>query len=63
MPLPPLLLSRKRQKRVVWVQDKEGELLRAVPVTLGLIEYRYAEIVSGDLRDGQAVVTGFEGMK
>jgi HlyD family secretion protein len=49
-------LARNRQRRIVWVQ--EGQLLRAVPVTLGLIENRYAELVGGDLAEGQAVVTG-----
>ncbi len=52
--------SRSRQHRIVWVQD--GMLLRAVPVTLGLIEHQWAEIVSGDLTEGQAVVTGTEGL-
>jgi HlyD family secretion protein len=50
--------SRGRQHRVVWVQD--GESLRAVPVTLGLIEHQFAEILDGDLTEGQAVVTGTE---
>jgi HlyD family secretion protein len=50
--------SRSRHHRVVWVQ--EGDLLRAVPVKLGLIENRFAEILEGDLSDGQAVVTGIE---
>lgn len=50
--------SRKRQFRVVWVQN--GEFLQAVPITLGLIENQYAEIVGGDLVEGQAVVTGIE---
>jgi HlyD family secretion protein len=49
---------RKRQHRVIWVQD--GPLLRAVPVTLGLIENQFAEVVDGDLSEGQAVVTGLE---
>ena len=52
-------LSRKRQRRLVWVKD--GELLRAVPVTLGLIENQYAELVDGDLAEGQQLVTGTEG--
>jgi HlyD family secretion protein len=51
-------LSRSRQRRVVWVQD--GELLRAVPVTLGLIEHQFAELLDGDVAEGQAVVTGTE---
>jgi HlyD family secretion protein len=52
--------ARNRQNRRVWVQD--GLLLRAVPVTLGLIDNQYAEILSGDLTDGQAVVTGTENL-
>jgi HlyD family secretion protein len=52
-------LAQSRQNRVVWVQD--GPLLRAVPITLGLIENQYAEIVAGDLTEGQAIVTGLEG--
>lgn len=52
-------LARGRSKRLVWVQD--GPLLRAVPVTLGLIDHQNAELVSGDLKEGDAVVTGTEG--
>ncbi len=51
--------SRNRQHRLVWVQ--EGLLLRAVPVTLGLSENQFAEVIEGDLQEGQAVVTGLEG--
>ena len=51
-------MSKKRQHRVVWVQD--GELLRAVPVTLGLMENQYVELLGGELVDGQAVVIGIE---
>jgi HlyD family secretion protein len=50
--------SRKRRRRVVWVKD--GELLRAVPVTLGLMENRFAELLGGGLAEGQEVVTGTE---
>jgi HlyD family secretion protein len=52
--------ARKRKHRHVWVQD--GPLLRAVPVTLGLIDNQFAEVVEGDLRDGQALVTGTENL-
>jgi len=51
--------SRNRQHRLVWVQD--GLLLRAVPVTLGLMENQFAEVLEGDLSEGQTVVTGLEG--
>jgi HlyD family secretion protein len=47
---------RNRQHRVVWVQD--GPLLRAVPVTLGLIENQFAELVDGELAEDDDVVTG-----
>jgi HlyD family secretion protein len=50
--------ARNRQRRVVWVHD--GPLLRAVPVTLGLIESQFAEVSGGELSEGQAVVTGTE---
>jgi HlyD family secretion protein len=50
--------SRKRHQRIVWVKD--GELLRAVPVTLGLIENQYAELLDGHLSEGQEVVIGTE---
>jgi HlyD family secretion protein len=52
-------LARKRKHRVVWIQ---GQQLQAVPLTLGLIDSHSAEIVSGDLSEGQAVVTGTEGL-
>jgi HlyD family secretion protein len=52
-------MAKGRQNRIVWVQD--GPLLRAVPITLGLIENQFAEIVGGELTDGQVVVTGIEG--
>jgi HlyD family secretion protein len=47
--------SRGRLERIVWVQ--EGELLRAVPVTLGVVEPRFVEILKGDLSEGQEVIT------
>jgi hypothetical protein len=31
-----------------------------VPVTLGLIENQYAELVKGELTEGQELVTGIE---
>ncbi len=52
-------IAQSRQNRIVWV--REGKLLRAVPITLGLIEHRHAELIKGDLSDGQEVVTGVEG--
>jgi HlyD family secretion protein len=49
---------RNRNRRVVWVQD--GPLLRAVPLTVGLVEHQFAEVVDGDLAEGQALVTGVD---
>jgi HlyD family secretion protein len=51
-------MAKSRQRRLIWVQD--GELLKAVPVVLGIIENQFAEIIEGDLADGQAVVTGID---
>lgn len=50
--------SRKRQNRIVWVKD--GELLRAVPVTLGLIDNQYAELINGGLTEGQELVIALD---
>jgi HlyD family secretion protein len=52
-------LARKRRRRLVWAQD--GESLRAVPVALGLIDHQFAELLDGELTDGEALVTGMEG--
>jgi HlyD family secretion protein len=51
-------LAKSRLKRIVWVQD--GELLRAVPVTLGLMDNQWAELLEGALSERQALVTGVE---
>jgi HlyD family secretion protein len=52
--------AKKRQHRHVWVKD--GDKLRAIPVTLGLIDAQFAEILEGDLADGQALVIGTESL-
>jgi HlyD family secretion protein len=52
--------ARNRLHRLVWVQ--EGPLLRAVPVTIGLTENQFAELIEGELTEGQAVVTGTESL-
>jgi HlyD family secretion protein len=51
--------ARARNKRVVWVQ--EGEKLVAIPITIGLMDGQWAELVSGDIRPDQPLVTGIEG--
>jgi len=50
--------ARQRSHRIVWVKDEE--LLRAVPVTLGLIENRFAELLDDGLTADQEVVIGTE---
>jgi HlyD family secretion protein len=47
--------SRKRNRRHVWVV--ENDLLKAVEVVIGLSDSQCSEVVSGDLDDGQSVVT------
>ncbi len=53
-------MALSRHRRVVWVQD--GLVLKAVPITLGLIENQFAEVVGGELKEGQEIVTGVEGV-
>lgn len=54
---PELAEARKsRRKRHVWVA--EGLKLKAVEVIVGLTESRYTEMISGDLKVGDALVTG-----
>jgi len=51
--------AKERSKRVVWVQD--GVKVRAVPVTIGLTDGQYAELVEGEIKPDQELVTGIEG--
>jgi HlyD family secretion protein len=51
--------ARARNKRVVWVN--EGGKLVAVPITIGLADGQWAELVTGDIKLGQELVTGIEG--
>jgi HlyD family secretion protein len=48
--------SSKRDRRHVWVLD--GELLRAIEVVVGISDNRFTEIISGDVKEGQKLVTG-----
>jgi HlyD family secretion protein len=54
----PAAKERLRKERYVWIID--GELLKAVKITTGLSDKTCTEIVSGDLSEGQAVVTGLQ---
>ena len=47
--------ARRRRKRHVWIQ--EGTLLRAIAVEIGLSDSRFSELISGDVREGMALVT------
>ena len=46
---------RKRNRRHVWITD--GEFLRAVEVVTGLSDSKHTQIVSGELTEGQSLVT------
>lgn len=50
--------AKQRSKRIVWVQEER--LLRAVPVTIGLMESQFAEVISGEISETDRVVTGVE---
>jgi len=51
--------AKARNKRVVWVQ--EGDKVIAIAITIGLMDGQFAELVSGDVKPGQVLVTGLEG--
>jgi HlyD family secretion protein len=53
--------GQKRTRRHVWIVD--GDFLKAVAVVTGLSDNKYSEVVSGDLTDGQKVVTGVTAAK
>jgi HlyD family secretion protein len=49
---------RQRNKRFVWVVD--GDYLRAVEIVVGLSDNNHTEVVSGELKKGEKVVTGIQ---
>jgi len=51
-------IRRNRNRRHVWVTH--GELLRAVEVVTGLSDSKYTELVSGELKLGDRLVTGIQ---
>ena len=53
------LREGKVRNRVVWVQD--GNKVKAVPITIGLMDTQFAELVSGEVKPGDVLVTGTEG--
>ena len=50
--------SRSRNRRHVWIQD--GQYLRAVEVEVGMMETGYTALVSGDIHEGQQLVTDID---
>lgn len=48
----------KRRRRHVWVSD--GELLRAIEVVVGVNDNKFTEVVSGDVKQDQQLVTGLK---
>jgi HlyD family secretion protein len=54
----PAAKERLRKQRYVWVID--GDLLKAVKIATGLSDKNCTEVVSGDLSEGQLVVTGMK---
>jgi HlyD family secretion protein len=50
--------NRARSRRHVWVED--GGKLRAIEVIVGINHHEFTELVSGELKEGQKLVTGIE---
>jgi HlyD family secretion protein len=48
----------RRRRRHVWVKD--GDLLKAVPIEFGISDGKTYELASGDITEGQELVTGLE---
>lgn len=51
-------LRKERTRRHVWVAD--GDFLRAVEITTGLSDSKFTEMITGDLKPGDALVTGIQ---
>ncbi|MGE3313697.1 MAG: hypothetical protein AB7O26_01190, partial [Planctomycetaceae bacterium] len=49
-------LAQNRQKRIVWVQGEQ--FLRAIPIIVGIFDNQFAELVEGELTEGQSLVIG-----
>ncbi len=52
------LSEPNRKERYVWIAD--GDLLAAVKIMTGLEDEKFTEVVSGELKEGQLVVTGMK---
>jgi len=51
-----MLARNERRKRHVWI--REGDRLKAVEVTTGLSDHRYTELLTGEVDEGDKLVTG-----
>ena len=49
---------RQGTKRHVWILD--GEKLRAKEIHVGVSDYKYREVISGELKPGDKVATGLK---
>ncbi|MEA1951156.1 MAG: efflux RND transporter periplasmic adaptor subunit, partial [Planctomycetota bacterium] len=50
--------GKKRHHRHVWVVD--GDFLRAIEITLGVIGNNFSELIEGDIEPGRKLVSGVE---
>jgi HlyD family secretion protein len=51
-------LARGRSQRVVWVKD--GEWLRGKKITLGVTDTQFAELIEGNIAEGEELITGLD---
>jgi hypothetical protein len=52
--------GRQRRAVMVWIEDKGGKLM-PVFIRTGVTDNMFTEIVRGDLKEGQLVITGLNG--
>ena len=53
---------RERDRRHVWIVGEDGKL-RAVEVIIGASDYQFTELVEGDIKPGQELVSGIKPKK
>ncbi|MEM1069064.1 MAG: efflux RND transporter periplasmic adaptor subunit [Planctomycetota bacterium] len=49
--------AEKRSERYVWIWEQEKQKLRAVPVTIGIRDSKWTEMIDGELKVGDKLVT------
>lgn len=62
-PPPNAIAAGNAQANIRHVWYVENNLLRAIEIRTGISDYKFTEIVSGDLKPGKALVTGLEPKK